>query len=114
MTTVFWSDSRTRSRSTTAGGPAVSGISLIDATRTLRQLRNAASAQLTILEEPSGSAGPMTGTAIAELRHTISEIDAALGRIDDGSYGACHHCGAMIASSRLAALPSTRYCAVCG
>jgi len=114
MTTVFWPDPRTRSRSTTAGGPAISGISLTDITRTLRRLRSAASAQLAILEQSSESAGPMTGAAVIELSHTISEIDAALGRIDDGSYGACHRCGAMIASSRLAALPATRYCAVCG
>lgn len=45
----------------------------------------------------------------AELRR----IDAALGRIDDGSYGICVKCGAEIAPARLEAVPETPLCAAC-
>lgn len=45
----------------------------------------------------------------AELR----AIDAALARIDDGSYGDCARCGNPIAAARLRALPATAVCAAC-
>ncbi len=40
-------------------------------------------------------------------------IDAALGRIKDGSYGICAKCGAEIARERLNLLPFTPLCAPC-
>lgn len=45
----------------------------------------------------------------AELRR----IDAALGRIEDGSYGLCVKCGEPIAPARLEALPDTPHCVNC-
>lgn len=45
----------------------------------------------------------------AELRR----IDAALARIEDGSYGICVKCGEDIAPARLQALPDTPLCARC-
>lgn len=45
----------------------------------------------------------------AELRR----IDAALARIDDGSYGICAKCGEEIAPARLEALPDTPLCVNC-
>ncbi|HEV2889923.1 MAG TPA: TraR/DksA family transcriptional regulator [Frankiaceae bacterium] len=46
-------------------------------------------------------------------RARVAGIDAALARVDDGSYGACERCGAPIGAERLAALPATRLCIAC-
>lgn len=40
----------------------------------------------------------------------IKEIDAALDRVDDGTYGICEGSGKPIPKKRLEALPWTRYC----
>lgn len=45
----------------------------------------------------------------AELRR----IDAALARIEDGSYGDCVKCGKPIPNKRLELLPDTPFCANC-
>jgi DnaK suppressor protein len=42
--------------------------------------------------------------------HQLAEIDAALKRIEDGTYGTCVVCGKPIGDERLEALPWTRYC----
>jgi DnaK suppressor protein len=41
---------------------------------------------------------------------TLGEIEAALRRIEDGSYGICQACGKPIAAERLRALPWARLC----
>jgi len=41
---------------------------------------------------------------------TVGEIDAALRRIEDGSYGVCELCGKPIGEQRLAAIPWARLC----
>src|SRR5436853_6303513 len=43
-------------------------------------------------------------------RRLLREVVAALGKIDDGSFGACERCGEVIADKRLDALPFARYC----
>ena len=40
----------------------------------------------------------------------ITEIDAALQRIEDGTYGVCEAGGEPIGDERLEAMPATRYC----
>ena len=42
--------------------------------------------------------------------HLLSEIEAALGRIDDGTYGLCVSCGKPIAPERLEAVPYAARC----
>ena len=62
-----------------------------------------------------------TVTFDRELDYTLEEnegrllqaIDAALTRMDDGSYGACVSCGQPIGAERLEALPWTRQCIDC-
>ena len=46
---------------------------------------------------------------LAELR----QIDAALARIEAGTYGTCVRCGNDIAEARLLALPATPLCIRC-
>jgi RNA polymerase-binding transcription factor DksA len=43
----------------------------------------------------------------------LVDIDAALARLDAGTYGACQRCGATIAPGRLEARPSARTCIAC-
>ena len=42
--------------------------------------------------------------------HVLAEIDAALQRIEDGTYGICTNCGKPIADERLEALPWATLC----
>jgi RNA polymerase-binding transcription factor DksA len=48
-----------------------------------------------------------------QAQRSLSEIDAALVRLDEGTYGVCEICGRPIAEERLAALPAVRTCIVC-
>ena len=43
----------------------------------------------------------------------IAEIDEALRRIDEGTYGQCARCGKPIDEERLKAMPTARYDAEC-
>ena len=45
--------------------------------------------------------------------HVLSEIDAALKRIDEGTYGTCTNCGKQIAEERLEARPWATLCIDC-
>mgnify|MGYP000041117199 CR=1 FL=1 len=43
----------------------------------------------------------------------VEEIDAALARLDDGSYGQCARCGQPIGDERLDAVPYATLCISC-
>ena len=43
----------------------------------------------------------------------LRDIDAALRRLGDGSYGTCMDCGIAITRKRLDAVPWARYCVTC-
>ena len=45
--------------------------------------------------------------------HVLAEIDAALRRIDDGTYGTCTNCGHEIPAERLEARPWAMLCISC-
>jgi DnaK suppressor protein len=47
------------------------------------------------------------------LAASIVDIDKALGRIDQGTYGLCEICGNAIATERLEALPAAAKCIHC-
>ena len=40
----------------------------------------------------------------------LEEVDAALGRLDAGTYGICALCGQPVGDGRLEAKPAARYC----
>ena len=44
------------------------------------------------------------------VRQTLTDIDRALAKIEDGSYGTCEICGKPIGAERLKAIPWARYC----
>jgi DnaK suppressor protein len=45
--------------------------------------------------------------------HLRTEIDDALERIANGTFGICAECGAVIAANRLRAVPYARFCIRC-
>lgn len=49
-------------------------------------------------------------TLAASLRDQLNDVEAALERIDAGSYGTCEVCGTKIGAARLEAMPATRFC----
>jgi DnaK suppressor protein len=56
----------------------------------------------------------MTGAYQARtLYATVTEIEQALERLDDGSYGRCLSCAAVIPAERLSALPWAALCVPC-
>ncbi|HYG70047.1 MAG TPA: TraR/DksA C4-type zinc finger protein [Anaeromyxobacteraceae bacterium] len=47
------------------------------------------------------------------IRRELQEIEAALARIVEGSYGTCQHCGGPMGLQRLRAFPEARFCLAC-
>jgi DnaK suppressor protein len=48
-----------------------------------------------------------------KLRETLTEVESALGKLDEGTYGVCESCGQAIDSARLEAMPAARFCINC-
>ena len=48
-----------------------------------------------------------------QAEHHLEEIDAALKRLDAGTYGTCEACGTAIGVERLEARPAARVCILC-
>ena len=47
---------------------------------------------------------------LEEIEGELADIDHALQRLDDGTYGTCEACGKAIPDDRLDALPAARFC----
>lgn len=47
---------------------------------------------------------------ISATRQRLQHVEAALARLDDGTYGICEVCGERISGERLEALPFTTVC----
>jgi RNA polymerase-binding transcription factor DksA len=52
-------------------------------------------------------------TLLNKYRHRLDNINTALARIDDGSFGKCIRCNTKITEGRLDAVPETPYCRDC-
>ena len=50
---------------------------------------------------------------LGQAREQLTQIDAAIGRLADGSYGRCERCGQDIGAARLAARPVASMCMSC-
>lgn len=50
---------------------------------------------------------------IRAVDEDLAEIDRALKKIEEGTYGICEECGQPIPEERLEILPATRYCVQC-
>lgn len=44
------------------------------------------------------------------FREQLTEVERALAKFDEGTYGLCERCRDPIAIARLEAMPATRYC----
>jgi DnaK suppressor protein len=53
------------------------------------------------------------GSLVRQAQQHIVEIDAALTRLENGTYGACEGCGLAIGDDRLEARPVARTCIRC-
>ena len=53
------------------------------------------------------------GALVTHVRRHVMEVDAAVARLDEGTYGMCERCGAAIGAARLEALPAARTCISC-
>ena len=86
--------------------------------REFAALAEAASAAGTDDEhDPEGATLAFERQHVAALaqaaREHLADIDAALARLADGSYGMCQACGQPIGAERLAARPAARTCIGC-
>jgi DnaK suppressor protein len=45
-----------------------------------------------------------------QLAENLAEVQRALAKMDDGTYGRCERCGKEISEARLEAMPATPYC----
>jgi DnaK suppressor protein len=52
-------------------------------------------------------------TFLERQNETRKDIEAALGRIEEGTYGLCESCGDEIPEKRLTAMPFARFCITC-
>ncbi len=50
---------------------------------------------------------------LGQAREQLRQLDAALQRLEDGSYGLCAQCGRPIGTARLAARPAADTCIIC-
>lgn len=84
--------------------------------RDMRRLgEDAREAQQTDVQDPIDYVESSENKALKFREDTIaseslSQVQAALQRIDEGSYGTCIDCGRPIQEDRLEALPWTPYC----
>ena len=53
------------------------------------------------------------GSLVRQVEHHLAEVDAAIARLDAGTYGVCERCGSPIGAERLEALPAARTCIRC-
>ena len=54
-----------------------------------------------------------SGALVAQAREHLAEIDRAVARLDDATYGTCERCGNPIPDGRLEARPTARRCVAC-
>ena len=47
---------------------------------------------------------------LEQLEAELDELDRALRKVDEGTYGRCEACGKEIPAERLEAMPGTRFC----
>jgi DnaK suppressor protein len=46
----------------------------------------------------------------AQLRDQLDDVERALAKLDDGTYGSCDVCSQPIGADRLDAMPTARFC----
>jgi len=49
----------------------------------------------------------------SKLRGTLTDVERALAKLDNGTFGTCEACGQAIPEARLEAIPAARFCITC-
>jgi len=65
------------------------------------------------LADVAGEGVDANVTVLQTERGILDEINAALDRLEDGTYGICTACGSEIPAARLRAIPYTALCVKC-
>lgn len=85
-----------------------------EARRCLEHERATRLAQLRVIGEAGQEATEQVMAAQKEtIERVLKEIEAALDRLTDGSYGTCPSCSKPIPVERLEILPYTKFCVPC-
>ncbi|MCP3995166.1 MAG: hypothetical protein GY722_08885 [bacterium] len=50
---------------------------------------------------------------VENLTKLLADVDQALAKVEDGTYGLCKQCGKEIGSARMEFRPTSRYCVDC-
>ncbi|MEV8087684.1 TraR/DksA family transcriptional regulator [Streptomyces nigra] len=80
----------------------------------LQQLTAAALPRAEALRDRQAAGRVEVGVKLAaSARMVLADVEAALARMDDGSYGTCRLCRRTIDRERLMIVPQARYCARC-
>lgn len=87
------------------------------------QLEDVTRLSIDVAEQPGGGERRATGATteqarvarrlLAAARHQMEETEAALRRLEQGTYGICDQCRRDIQPGRLEALPAARLCVSC-
>ena len=65
------------------------------------------------LQDPLDLEPDLAEVLLDRCHEALEEIEEALRRFDEGTYGLCVFCGAAIRYERLEALPAARHCVSC-
>lgn len=79
----------------------------------LNQLRDLADPTLRPQERCTAARVEVEAQLTAAAVQVLSDIEAALSRMNAGEYGGCRLCGDVIGLERLRIVPHARYCARC-
>jgi RNA polymerase-binding protein DksA len=91
-------------------------------TETLEELESSTDAQkeslqeLSVYDQHQGDIGTETFemekdlSIIESVQAGLRDVDEALQRVEEGTFGRCQRCGAPIADERLEAMPAARLC----
>jgi DnaK suppressor protein len=88
-----------------------------DLLRTVSKKREEAKPEAEVGDEGDVAARSVARDLVFELtdneKHLLDEVEAALRRIEKGTFGICEACGDQIKSARLKFMPYARYCIKC-
>jgi RNA polymerase-binding transcription factor DksA len=80
----------------------------------LQQISAAATSRAdAVLQRQAASQVEVRVKLAASARMVLADVEAALARMDEGSYGTCHLCRRPVERERLVIVPQARYCARC-
>ncbi|MFH9553009.1 TraR/DksA family transcriptional regulator [Streptomyces sp. NPDC017435] len=79
----------------------------------LQQLSAAATTRNDALLDRAASQIEVRVKLAASARMVLTDVEAALARMDRGSYGTCHLCRRPVERDRLMIVPQARYCGRC-